>query len=97
MAGRKKPANLGRKRVVFRLRSPAARSVAVTGAFCEWGESACPLRDKGDGTWERIMFLAPGRYEYRFVVDGRWCSDPANPERVPNPYGSHNSVLVVAP
>lgn len=97
MAGRKKPPNLGKKKVVFQLDSPAAKAVAVTGAFCEWRQGGCPLRDKGNGLWERVTYLAPGRYEYRFVVDGRWCSDPANPERVLNPYGSHNSVLVVAP
>ena len=39
--------------------------------------------------------LPPGDYEYRFVVDGCWCSDPEAKETAPNPFGDHNAVLRV--
>lgn len=29
------------------------------------------------GTGSSIFYLSPGRYEYRFVVDGIWTDDPA--------------------
>ena len=49
-----------------------------------------------DGTgWKANVPLAPGRYEYRFVADGQWLSDPNAKESVGNDFGSTNSVLVV--
>jgi hypothetical protein len=41
------------------------------------------------------VWLPAGRYEYRFVVEGQWMSDPNVRECVQNPVGSNNSVLVV--
>ncbi len=38
-----------------------------------------------DGTWEATLPLAPGRYAYKFKVDGRWTLDPANPEHSSSP------------
>lgn len=49
----------------------------------------------GDGKWAKELALPPGRYEYRFVVDGQWVDDPAAKESVPNPVGGFNAVLVV--
>jgi hypothetical protein len=39
--------------------------------------------------------LSPGRYEYRFVVNGEWVDDPKAKASVPNPHGGRNAVLVV--
>ena len=47
------------------------------------------------GTWKATVWLPAGRYEYRFVVDGQWISDPSARECVQNTFGSTNSVLVV--
>jgi hypothetical protein len=41
------------------------------------------------------VWLPAGRYEYRFVVDGNWISDPCAKESVQNTFGSTNSVVVV--
>jgi hypothetical protein len=41
------------------------------------------------------VWLPAGRYEYRFVVDGQWMSDPSAREYVQNTFGSTNCVLVV--
>ncbi len=48
-----------------------------------------------DGTWAKELILAPGRHEYRFVVDGEWVDDPAATDYVPNPFGGMNAVLTV--
>jgi len=82
-------------RVTFQLRRPAARAVAVAGTFNAWSSSAAPLLASPDGTWSIELTLAPGVYEYRFVVDGQWISDSRAKEWVKNPFGSTNSVLVV--
>ena len=39
--------------------------------------------------------LEPGKYEYKFVVDGTWCADPECLDCVPNDQGTLNSVIVV--
>ena len=62
----------------------------------EMPEAAAPLADSdGDGVFEAILELESGRHEYKFIVDGVWKVDPANPERVRNNYGQLNSILVV--
>lgn len=39
--------------------------------------------------------LDPGRYSYRYVVDGRWQQDPYNAATETNPYGDFNSIVEV--
>lgn len=82
------------KRVRFELEAPEAQTVAVSGTFCGWSD-VLPLKRQKDGPWKLTMNLPPGRYEYRFVVDGEWRDDPGANESAPNPYGGRNSVLQV--
>ncbi|OIO55443.1 hypothetical protein AUJ46_01320 [Candidatus Peregrinibacteria bacterium CG1_02_54_53] len=83
------------KRITFSCQNPNARSVAVAGTFNDWSADALPLRKKGK-KWEVAITLPPGRYEYRFVVDGdRWTDDPNAHEHCPNPFGESNCILVV--
>lgn len=80
------------KRVQFAFDAPEANDVAVTGSFCDW-KTLYPLKQQKNGAWKRTLEIAPGRHEYRFVVDGEWRDDPRSGDRVPNPYGGMNSVL----
>ena len=48
------------------------------------------------GRWETKLALPPGRYEYKFVVDGEWIADPEARFFVQNEHGSRNSVIEVA-
>ena len=81
--------------VEFVLNQPQARSVAVVGTFNDWDVSRTPMRLESEGSWKATVWLPAGRYEYRFVVDGQWVSDPTAKEYVQNTFGSTNSVLVV--
>lgn len=52
--------------------------------------------DRADnGNWVKDLNLAPGTYEYRFIVDGHWQADPTADHTVLNPYGERNSLLTV--
>ena|SRR5689334_19616630 len=82
------------KTVEFRLSMPQARTVCVVGTFNNWDTKRTPMQKDGSG-WKASIPLAPGRYEYRFVADGQWLSDPNAKESVGNDFGSTNSVLVV--
>lgn len=67
--------------IAFSYTDPSATSVHLAGDFNEWNTTATPLSDPdGDGTWTTVIQLDPGRYEYKFVVDGgTWVADPDNP------------------
>ena len=88
-------ANKGRRRVVFRLTAPEAVAVCVSGDFNKWDEHRHLLKRKPGGFWEKTLMLPPGRYEYKFRVDGNWLLDPANGYSCENSYGSRNSVIEV--
>lgn len=84
------------KPVSFHLTAPEAKSVTVTGAFNNWDPQANPLRKGKEGVWKTNLRLQPGTYQYKFVLDGEeWREDPLNPNKVPNPHGSFNSVCEV--
>jgi 1,4-alpha-glucan branching enzyme len=82
------------KTVEFRLTIPHARTVCVVGTFNNWDIKRTPMQKDATG-WKATIPLAPGRYEYRFVADGHWLSDPNAKESIGNDFGSTNSVLVV--
>jgi 1,4-alpha-glucan branching enzyme len=82
------------KTVEFRLSMPQAQTVAVAGTFNNWDAKQTPMQKEAAG-WKAMIPLAPGRYEYRFIADGQWLSDPNAKESVGNDFGSTNSVLVV--
>ena len=81
--------------VHFEFTDVTANTVCLAGTFNGWHPQASPMVPVGNGRWIKELVLAPGRYEYRLVVNGRWMSDPAAVESVPNPFGSCNSVLNV--
>lgn len=70
-------------------------SVSIAGRFNGWSPTATPLRDPdGDGVWTAEIAAEPGQWPYKFVVDGNWILDPANPDTVDDG-GTANSRLVV--
>lgn len=82
--------------VTFALQDARAKEVYVCGDFNDWSPSASRMVSKaGDGRWEKRIKLPPGRYEYRFVVDGVWTSDPVARQEAVNNFGAINSVVEV--
>lgn len=83
------------REVEFICEAPVAQEVYLAGDFNNWSFNAQPLcRDEG-GVWRAKVRLAPGRHEYRFIVDGDWQNDPHACEVVPNEFGSCNCVVEV--
>jgi 1,4-alpha-glucan branching enzyme len=77
----------------FTLFAPEAKEVFLVGEFNNWDPNGFRMRRFKDGTCKKAVQLKPGRYEYRFLVDGQWWTDPANGERTANSFGSENSVI----
>jgi len=87
------------REVVVRFRDAGAGEVRIAGDFNGWvpdkGVRSLIESEGQSRVWTKVLRLSPGTYEYRYVVDGEWCSDPENPQSVPGPAGATNSVLVV--
>jgi len=73
---------------------PNARIVAVAGSFNDWNQSKQLCGKEQDG-WVCGIELAPGKYTYKFIIDGDWILDPDNPTTEDDERGFTNSVLVV--
>lgn len=89
-------------RTVFVCYAPDAESVFLAGTFNDWDPQSMPMQRTGDGAWRTELELAPGRYEYKFILDGRWCCEPGcedkavRPHCVPNSFGTMNRVIEVS-
>ena len=82
--------------VRFEYTSPTATAVSVAGTFNNWQPHTQSMHRTENGHWLLDSVLAPGNYEYRFVVDDQWIPDPLAKRSVPNPFGGMNSVLTCA-
>ncbi len=51
-------------------------------------------KDK-EGTWKIKVKLAPGKYEYKYFVDGTWAQDLPCTDLAPNPFGTFNCEIKV--
>lgn len=80
----------------FRLNGfPAAKQVVLAGSFNDWDEHN-DLMQKTETGWEYALFLGAGMHQYKFIVDGKWMIDPANPLQT-GIAPMNNSVLMVRP
>lgn len=82
--------------------APDARQVFVAGTFNDWNPAGLAMTKEGYADWHIELKLSPGRYEYKFHVDGVWCCEPhlrndGHPadDRVENTFGTMNRVLLV--
>jgi 1,4-alpha-glucan branching enzyme len=82
--------------IEFKLVAPDAKEVYLVGEFNDWNASQYRLRRYKHGTYKKKLQLKPGSYQYLFLVDGEWWTDPEHLERKPNPFGSENSVITVS-
>lgn len=85
-----------KRRITVTLEAPEARSAVVTGTFNDWRLDQFVMKKDTNGVWKRMLTVAPGVYEYRFIVDGEWRDDPQCAERQPNEFGTQNCVLRIS-
>jgi 1,4-alpha-glucan branching enzyme len=85
-----------RRSVKFEITSMEAESVFLVGDFNGWNEKKHPMKQNGRGIWRKTVMVAPGTYEYKFMVDGRWESDPKNENYSINCYGTRNSLIQIS-
>jgi enterochelin esterase-like enzyme len=71
-----------------------AEAVAIYGSFNEWIQTKNYCAREGDG-WVCRIDLAPGKYSYKFLVDGVGMNDPANSATEDDGNGHRDSVIVI--
>ena len=80
----------------FVFNADSASRVTIVGDFNDWDPEASPLQQMGKGVWTITIPLAPGRYQYTFVVDGTsWVVDPGAPRTLEDDFGQPNSIITV--
>ena len=88
------PATTGKTR--FIVHAPEAKCVKVVGAFNGWSQGEDSLLERDvDGFWSKEVYLAPGVYQYKFLIDDFWTEDQNNPRVARDSFGRTNSVIEV--
>ena len=78
--------------VTFNYYGPTSKSVNLAGEMNGWSATATSFTyNKNTGFWTIEKELEPGKYEYKFVVDGNWITDQRNEAQ-----SSGNSVCYVS-
>ncbi len=89
----------------FICHAPGATAVFLAGTFNDWDPLAIPMEQDAEGKWHAAIPLHPGRYEFKFIVDGQWYCEAdqagggqlsSQQDYVSNPFGSSNYVIDVA-
>ncbi len=88
----------GSRRVFFRYAGHAGDVVTLHGSFNGWSEPYRQFHAESgkEDHFVCLCVLRPGRYEYKYQVNGQWVLDETNPSVVANPFGSLNNLLEVS-
>jgi chromosome partitioning protein len=81
--------------VIFAAKFNEAKKVLIAGDFNNWSPMSTPMINRKPGDFWVCLPLRPGRYRYRFVVDGKWMTDPNNNYVEANQFGELNNVIEV--
>lgn len=82
----------------FIVKAPEARAVTLAGDFNSWRQDDVRLvKAETEGVWSVTVPLAPGRYKYMFIVDGKqWQTDPLAEAYEHDGFGHQNAVVEIA-
>ena len=84
-----------KREVNFAPYAPEAREIFLAGDFNQWDTQLLTMKRDKKGIWKLKTPLPPGRYEYKFYVDGNWFEGSTGTEQVLNPFGTQNFVLEI--
>ena len=73
-----------------------AEAVAIYGSFNNWIQTKNYCAKESDG-WICRVDLTPGKYTYKFLVDGVGLNDPANSATEDDGNGRMDSVIIIKP
>lgn len=71
-----------------------ANSVRLSGNFNDWSTLGNTMH-RTDSGWVASVALSPGKYYYKYIIDGIWHHDTYNNKSEPDGHGGQNSVYYV--
>ncbi|MEO1012890.1 MAG: hypothetical protein AAFX53_16445 [Bacteroidota bacterium] len=71
-----------------------AVEVVLSGSFNDWATEGYHMQRTPNG-WADTLALLGGKHHYKFIVDGKWMTDPQNSVREYDGKGNINSVCMV--
>lgn len=83
------------KTAELKFAAPKAKKVSIAGTFNNWNTDKNIARKDSQGNWIIKLDLTPGKYEYKFFVDGQWANDPSCKKVVSNQFGTQNCILEI--
>ncbi|MFH0735127.1 MAG: alpha-amylase family glycosyl hydrolase [bacterium] len=69
------------------------KKITIFGNFNNWNRQELDLREQQDGWYSLTYSFDPGRYEYKYFVDGMEFLDQKNHDSIPNGIGGYNTNL----
>ncbi len=82
------------KGVLFVQPRSIGQRIEIAGDFNNWKPQATVMtRNDALGVFEKHLELGQGVYAYKLVIDGQWCLDPYNPDRIDNGLGGRNNIV----
>jgi len=69
-----------------------ASKVHISDNFNKWSTMQTPMQNVDSG-WFVELKLLPGKYSYKYIVNGKWTPDPNNLTEEENEHGTINSVF----
>jgi 1,4-alpha-glucan branching enzyme len=88
--------NAKNRQVQFEYNIEGAASVFLLGDFNDWNQKKHEMKKNDDGIYRKTLVLSPGTYEYKFLVDGQWKSDPLKELAPMNSFRTMNNVIHVS-
>ncbi|MCC6545830.1 hypothetical protein IT570_01585 [Candidatus Sumerlaeota bacterium] len=83
---------ISNRNVSFIIYNTEAKKIEVAGTFNGWQQLEMFRNPNDAGMWGvRYENLAPGHYEYKFIVDGVWATDLENYTAIRDEHGNWNS------
>jgi 1,4-alpha-glucan branching enzyme len=82
-----------KRKVMFSMNSSNAEEVILMGNFNNWDPKKHVMKKDRKGMWVKAVIIPPGKYEYKFLVDGQWKEDPQNDQTCLNCFGTYNNVF----
>jgi 1,4-alpha-glucan branching enzyme len=88
--------SVNKNMVEFRIYQPKASFVSLVGDFNYWNPENDLLAKGKDGIWRLQKKLYPGKYRYKYIIDGEWVPDTYNSSSGSDNSGEICSVIEIS-